>query len=486
MATPVMTRAVVGGRLVWQYLDPATWQPAAPVFPLPPARGPLDYPPGLGPSLGLVQGMTDGSEVVRPLASFNNPQGLTDDTPIIQDSITRTGGQTRLTAGVYQIQTGGLLLLGPGQWLTGEGIAETLLNFTGSGDCIRQVWTGAYGSIAPAGGGVAGMRIDGAGHAAGASAALHAGDIRSLIYDSLYLTNFSGPGDIAAHFDNQYNFTERMSARLEIVNCTQAVVLDVTPNTGPSPDSSTPSFARCEVEALITTFALTQQGVILQNGAALYDGRLTILGNFTGAAAGAPGAVLTITGTVPAGHPGAGAGSRIEFGHVDIGAESTAGAVTPQTISFGAASNIIVDTQGVLDFGAVNAAVFTRSNLAAAGATFRHNGTILGDPSLPATVQYGTHTVGAPLGNGSTIFANQGGNVAVSTAAAVSSIILAPGSRDGQQLTVVNTSANTITFDVAAVSHVASGASAVIAAAAGAVFIWNAAQALWYHAGAGA
>lgn len=112
-----LTQALANGRLVWVDLVPPGYTPAPPLPPVLPAGPGLDYPPGLGPALGLVQGMTDGSETVRPLAQFNNPQGLVDDSTIIVDSLTRCG-VTRLANASYQLHTpivvpSGCALIGP-------------------------------------------------------------------------------------------------------------------------------------------------------------------------------------------------------------------------------------------------------------------------------------------------------------------------------------------------------------------------------------
>lgn len=62
----------------------------------------------------------------------------------------------------------------------------------------------------------------------------------------------------------------------------------------------------------------------------------------------------------------------------------------------------------------------------------------------------------------------------------ITSMVLAVGVQDGQQLTVLNQSANTITF-AASGSNVADGASAVIPALRAMYFEWSAALSLWLH-----
>lgn len=85
-----------------------------------------------------------------------------------------------------------------------------------------------------------------------------------------------------------------------------------------------------------------------------------------------------------------------------------------------------------------------------------------------------------------------GGTVAVArlavsrvnpSAGAATGAILVAGKTDGQQIIVENDHAtNSVTFDVAGTSNVADGTGDVIAPLSSAIFIWNAAAALWFRA----
>ncbi len=91
------------------------------------------------------------------------------------------------------------------------------------------------------------------------------------------------------------------------------------------------------------------------------------------------------------------------------------------------------------------------------------------------------------VATGGTISRNIGGyefeTLPVSASSAVSGVILQPGITDGQQITVINTSPNQITFGGAATSNVADGAGDTIAPARAATFRWLAATSLWYRVG---
>jgi hypothetical protein len=75
------------------------------------------------------------------------------------------------------------------------------------------------------------------------------------------------------------------------------------------------------------------------------------------------------------------------------------------------------------------------------------------------------------------------GGVLVAPAGAVTAVTMDVGLAEGQLVFVENNSANTITFDVVANSHVANGATNVIAANACKCYIWSAAAARWFSVG---
>jgi hypothetical protein len=71
----------------------------------------------------------------------------------------------------------------------------------------------------------------------------------------------------------------------------------------------------------------------------------------------------------------------------------------------------------------------------------------------------------------------------VTTAGAVTGVILASGTVAGQLVIVVNESANTITFAAVGTSHVADGTSDVIAANTARMFVWDSSNSRWYRCG---
>ena len=77
------------------------------------------------------------------------------------------------------------------------------------------------------------------------------------------------------------------------------------------------------------------------------------------------------------------------------------------------------------------------------------------------------------------------GLVRVKAASAVTGIIIAPGTNDGDFLIVLCTqaAANTLTFAAKATSNVMGGAAVSLAGLAAHCFIWSAIDSAWYQVG---
>lgn len=422
---------------------------------------PLEWVFALGPGGRLSFGQILPSGVTPTsmmwLAPSGDATGATDAGALDQAFNVSGYDYVFLLPGTYYVDS--TVSMGIGQRLIGAGINATIVNWTGTGDCFSQTYSGPYSGLTTVGGGITDLTIDGTSSTA-PSAGIHAGDIESLCYDRTFIRNFAGVGDIGFHFDNRYTQTERLSGELHTANCASGYVFDVNGGTG--------SFARPNLVLECNTASGSQNGVVVQAGANIYDPvRFAICGNFSGTG-GTGGAVLTVTGGA--------VGSRIQAGRLSIGVETNSAGIV-QTIKFGSSVNVIVDTEGVLDFS-LGGGTFAASNVGTAGA-FRHDGPIRGDSSLVRSQYFGTRAQGA-IGTGGTIFTSIGDNISVNPAAAITGIILAPGARDGDRLTIENLSAFTVTFATAGTSNVAAGAGATVPALGSRLFIWNAAQALWY------
>lgn len=120
-------------------------------------------------------------------------------------------------------------------------------------------------------------------------------------------------------------------------------------------------------------------------------------------------------------------------------------------------------------------------------------GSISSDNGILSSNGLGTWTVGQDVyvtsgasvqtvatGNTVTVGANITVNK-VTTGGAVTGVIMPVGTTDGQTVTVLNTSANSVTMAAAGTSHVADGASCVIPANRQFTFTWESTGSLWYH-----
>jgi hypothetical protein len=430
-----------------------------------------------------------------------DPTGARDSSAAIQSAITAAiaahGGVVYLPAGTYKVaatitadfnNTAAVYIVGDGRW-------ATFLNSAATGDCLRikDGSSTAPGGRAYNGGGISGLTIDGT-SAGNASTGLHMGDIFQFEAD-IAVQNFSGTGSIGVHFDNATFWTEQLKAQIYAQNCTTHVVFDVS-----GAVTSTASFGRSVLDIDIAQGAATQDGVVFQNGAVLYDGELALRGNFLSSASALTSCALRITGTVPAGHPFAGGPSLISDCLINFGLECASGANTPITIIRGATSNKITQCYGVMDFGGTSSpANFTAA--AAIGIVWPFNGSIFGDLTLgnggsgfPTNVTWsavggfalGQFVTAQTLINGASVATSiSGASVAlcrVTAAGNVTGIILGLGSFDGQTLWVINESNFAITMAASGTSKVADGVSDVIPALCARMYVFDGNDtALWYR-----
>lgn len=417
------------------------------------------------------------------------------DTTGVKDSAAITAAISRLPAkggtvtlnpsGTWYLNAGGISVTQAGIWINAPG---TYISGVGTGDLIRMQSTDS--TFAIVGGGVVGFpTFDGTNMGAG-SCPVHLGDFLQAQVEA-YVQNFTGTGSIGVHFDNANLWTEQILARIYASNCTQHVVFDVS-----GALTSTQSYGRADVQVYVNQSNAAYDGLVVQNGAEIYDGAIALRGNFIGSSSALTSCALRITGTVPAGHPGAGNPARVTDCRLDFGLECGSGAHTPTTIIRGSNSNGIFQCYGIMDFGGQSSAAnFTAA--ATIGIIFPFNGAVFGDAVLsgasaypigvtwgaPASIYFGDFTTATVPTTGSTIATFPvKGVFRVNPAGNITGVILGAGNFDGQVAYLLNESAFTITFAASGTSHVADGASDVIAAKTGATFVYDGADtALWYR-----
>ncbi len=98
-----------------------------------------------------------------------------------------------------------------------------------------------------------------------------------------------------------------------------------------------------------------------------------------------------------------------------------------------------------------------------------------------ASLSVGQSATAVAIAASGTIATANIGESRVAPTGNVAGIILASGTQAGQEVSVVNESAFTVTFAASGTSHVADGVSAVIAANRKMDFTWDSGTSLWYH-----
>jgi len=217
-----------------------------------------------------------------------DPTGVNDSAPAIQaavNALPSAGGRIYLPAGTYKIAST-ITIAKAGVYLYGDGMLATVINYTGSGDCIRMYSSLPYTS--GWGGGIKGLTIDGTSASAGACG-IHAGDIYQLQWDA-GVRFFKGSGSKGIWFDNQYFWAEDMYGHLFVQQNTDNLIFDNSANLS---GQATGSYARTNLIVVMDAKGVGN-GVTLKNGAQLYAGDFSLQGNVDYSTTGTKYWVLTI------------------------------------------------------------------------------------------------------------------------------------------------------------------------------------------------
>jgi hypothetical protein len=221
---------------------------------------------------------------------------------------------------------------------------------------IAWTWHAAAETDAPMGE-CLGLVIDLSGET-GQSVGFDFGDLIAADID-VTVQNPKTSGDILARQADKTFYMEKSRIRLALNdNGQRGVTLFLAQVAGAA--SSTCSLARNDYDLFIDVDNPENCGVVFCDGAHAYGGTLRIRGNVIGSNAALPAnpysarnlpAVLTIAGTIPAGHPGAGGHSNLTAMHLDVDVETPAGYTNyQQTIVQGAPGNVL-NGIGKLGFG---------------------------------------------------------------------------------------------------------------------------------------
>lgn len=392
--------------------------------------------------------------------------GVTD-TANLASSVS-AGATPYLLPGTWNFNPGNATLttLSPGQYIYGAGKRNTFINVVGTGIAFAWTFVGVFSAATTRSGGFLGGATIDLTNAGNGSEGIRCGNIFDLEWD-VEIVDTSGrtPALKGFHALNDINYTENLKGYVGVHGCT--ITFDVSDGpAGPFNKTSTGSFKGIDMKLYTNQRGIIgNNGLEVHNGANLYDGTVVWTGNFEGAASGSAGAALDLTGTVPAGHTGAGNGSSFRDDILQWGPEvTTTGVVNPVSINFGGASNVIAECAGVIDFGSgADLQRFTGSNWPGTGSFF---GPISGDTTLaglsrmapgPLTLDNGLNIghggAAQALVNNSTITTAGLTYAPVSLAAAVTGIIVQAGTFSGQVIYISSeagpASGFTITFAVA-------------------------------------
>jgi hypothetical protein len=400
-----------------------------------------------------------------------DPTGTADSHAALQAAAT-AGGLIIIPPGTYKNTATVTATTIPTLFYAPGGLGSVIINYAGTGDCLRYYSTAPYTS--GWGGGIKGLIIDGTNASAGACGA-HIGDIYQLHLD-FAARKFQGTGSKGIWFDNNYYWAEGMSGRVFAQQNTANVIFDNSANTS---GSATGSYARTILDIILDCKGVGD-GVILQGGAVLYNHRVGIYGNMDYSSTGTKYWALQVTGS------NAGGNSRMQAGVLNVGMEinGTTG-IQPGTISFGTAgSNYLRGCTGIIDFGAASAFA-TANNWTG---SFQFDGPVLGDANLMRSAgSAAAHFSAGAITNGGFLTTRFDAIITAFPSSNVTGVILGTGdpglSGTGwadQTCTVVNSGTGSITFAATATSHVSTGASCVIPAGQAMTFIWISNNSTWY------
>ncbi len=306
-----------------------------------------------------------------------DPTGVADSTTAIQSAI---------TAAIAYSSTGrGVVFIRPGQYkvsstltaataskpiyIVGIDPQSCVINYTGSGDCIRMTNSGGGAGAEPGGGGIVGIGIDGNGASAGA-VGLHFGDFDDARVE-VKVARFHGAGSIGILLENTVWWTEHNFFKLHVYDCTQGVVLKVS-------GTGTNSFGYNTFDVRLNMLA-SQDGFVVSDGCVLYHAALRIRGNFLGSnSTGSQNFGILRLGT-------GGGGAHINQCLLEIFAETATWTFPPFSINFGVpGTDSIQGCMGIIDLTS-GGNLFTPSNLTASTRTtagFTYSGMIRGDINL--------------------------------------------------------------------------------------------------------
>lgn len=409
---------------------------------------------------GDTSGVSDAAAITAAIATLTSSHGVVKLAPNAP----------------WYINCGQISINGSGIYIDAEGCT---INAVGSGDMIKMYDSSTYGSRTIHGGGVLGNPVVDGTSTTGAASALHIGDIfRTTVQISPQ--NFTITSSDGVIFDNQYYWTEKISANIYASNCYRGVRFTQNPAVPLTP-TSTGSMMRSDLTIYINQGAPTFDGIVWEKGTYCPGSVLNFKGNFGGrSSVGAlTSACIRVTGSSPTGSSDSSTFSNIQYPLLSVDFECSSFTYTPY--------------QYVVDTSCTIANAFGNVNFATAGNNFRAGTGYFGfmgvSDTLPAQIfdawlfqgvlAIGSYASASTLASSGTIATTSAWGIVAPTAA-VTGVVMGSGLYDGQMFAVLNNSSFSITFAASGTSHVATGTAEVIPAASLRMYFWSGTTNLWY------
>jgi hypothetical protein len=233
----------------------------------------------IGNDARITGAIQKGSLVFNVMNYGATGNGTTDDTTAIKAAITAasvSGGIVFLPPGTYKVSSV-MTINSPAVSILGAGSGATFIrpSSTVTGDVLRvqtnpttfvnQMVAGRFGWLT----------IDGTNAGTGA-VGLHYGDTIGGCFDDLRVWNFTTTGAIGIHMHNTTFWTERTTMiQTTVENCKVGIEFDVT-----SPGTN--SFEHTMMLDVKMGASTGQTGLLIGNGASIYNGVINLDGNFGG------------------------------------------------------------------------------------------------------------------------------------------------------------------------------------------------------------
>lgn len=383
--------------------------------------------------------------------------------------------------GIYNFSTGVISTFDGRIGIIGQGKSVTTLRTTGSGILV-QAGGGSEPHFAHGAAPVGGFTLWGGGAAAGATG-LQYGDRNDGLLSDVYADSWGGAGSIGFQFlsSTSHGIEGCFATALDAVGCTTGYSFDGNAITG----SADYSYFGLHVQGCGTAVQVINTGNLLGS-------ELRLQGNMGGGGFASPLLLKIGTNTSDT--------AKVTACLLHIAVEADAVAVTDIVITGTNNSQGITGCYGMIGLPLGSGGSWTAGSVTNTQFTF--TGRVNGSPLLlvsggkfqhradtQQSIQYAADAVQTVTTAGTINVATNGrfGMIPLTTAGPVTGVILEkPDSLTRQanvgiQVTLINRSANSITFAASGTSFVADGASDVIAGLSAAHFTYDSGAGLWYR-----